>query len=131
MSKLCLFENVTGGKIKVLDFHIIKDHVPGCSHIYLIFPGLFDEDSSLPSAIDPGIIPRNYEEYSESEEIGAGDGRRRNKKVTINGVEVKLKYCRVCQIFRPPRSCHCAICDNCVERFDHHCPWIGQCIVMG
>jgi len=82
----------------------------------------------LVSTIDPGIIPRN-DGSSIEETAGTSDGTRR-KRVTINGVELKLKYCRICKFFRPPRSCHCAICDNCVEKFDHHCPWIGQCIAL-
>ncbi|XP_015577875.1 probable protein S-acyltransferase 1 [Ricinus communis] len=81
----------------------------------------------LVSSTDPGIIARNYQ--TPLEEIGTSEGSRR-KKVTINGVELKLKYCGICKIFRPPRSCHCAICNNCVEKFDHHCPWIGQCVAL-
>ncbi|KAF9589260.1 hypothetical protein IFM89_022178 [Coptis chinensis] len=77
------------------------------------------------SAIDPGIIPRN--DKISVDGVGSSDGSD-SKRVRVNGVEVKLKFCRICKIFRPPRSCHCAICDNCVEKFDHHCPWIGQCI---
>ncbi|KAK9285818.1 hypothetical protein L1049_025019 [Liquidambar formosana] len=79
----------------------------------------------LVSGIDPGIIPRN--DQSSIEEVGTSNGTGK-KRVTVNGVELKLKYCRICKIFRPPRSCHCAVCDNCVEKFDHHCPWVGQCI---
>uniref|UniRef100_A0A2N9I7I4 S-acyltransferase n=1 Tax=Fagus sylvatica TaxID=28930 RepID=A0A2N9I7I4_FAGSY len=79
------------------------------------------------SAIDPGIIPRN--DQLSTEDVGTSDGTRR-RKIIVNGVELRLKYCRICKIYRPPRSCHCAICDNCVDKFDHHCPWIGQCIAL-
>lgn len=39
-----------------------------------------------------------------------------------------LKFCRTCQIRRPPHCSHCKHCDNCVLDFDHHCFWIGNCV---
>ncbi|KAL9323815.1 hypothetical protein ACSQ67_008672 [Phaseolus vulgaris] len=91
----------------------------------------------LTSGRDPGIIPRNAhppepEGFEGSLDVGAGQTPQlrlpRIKEVEVNGMTVKVKYCDTCMLYRPPRCSHCSICNNCVERFDHHCPWVGQCI---
>lgn len=95
----------------------------------------------LTSGRDPGIIPRSehppqVEEDGDSSMLPA-DWQvnqastsiiRPTKEVLVNRVIVRVKYCHTCMLYRPPRCTHCSRCDNCVERFDHHCPWVGQCI---
>ena len=44
---------------------------------------------------------------------GGGEGRR---------------WCAECQVFQPVRAKHCKACGRCVERFDHHCLWLGSCV---
>ncbi|KAG6479877.1 hypothetical protein ZIOFF_063353 [Zingiber officinale] len=91
----------------------------------------------LTSGRDPGIVPRKTHPpepqiLEGTNEIGGVQTPQlrlpRVMDVTVNGKTVKVKYCDTCMLYRPPRCSHCSICNNCVERFDHHCPWVGQCI---
>ncbi|KAK1804287.1 hypothetical protein P4O66_020029 [Electrophorus voltai] len=109
--------------------------VPVCAVILFLFVMAMLLRTSFS---DPGVLPRALpEEASFIEmEIEAANGSvpagqrppPRIRNVQINNQIVKLKYCYTCKIFRPPRASHCSICDNCVDRFDHHCPWVGNCV---
>lgn len=76
--------------------------------------------------IDPGIIPRalNHDIMN----IKDKPLQKFIEIIHVNGIQIRLKFCSTCCIYRPPRSSHCSICNNCVEKFDHHCPWVGNCI---
>merc|ERR1712127_515339 len=77
---------------------------------------------------NPGIIPRSDEVPQVPESQLNVWGLPGPRYLRINDVTLRQNICSTCRIYRPPRSKHCSVCDNCVLRFDHHCAWLGTCV---
>ncbi|KAJ5726374.1 uncharacterized protein N7483_007731 [Penicillium malachiteum] len=89
------------------------------------------------SVVDPGIMPRNMHPLPP---VSTSDdpltlGPPTNDWVMVKlatsesaAMDVPVKYCKTCSIWRPPRCYHCRVCDNCVETLDHHCVWLNNCV---
>ncbi|KAF8434941.1 DHHC palmitoyltransferase-domain-containing protein [Terfezia claveryi] len=87
------------------------------------------------SVSDPGILPRNLHplEGDDSDDLLSVPptntwARIRPPAKNLIPIEVPVKYCRTCRIWRPPRCHHCRVCDNCIETQDHHCVWLNNCV---
>lgn len=92
----------------------------------------------LSALSDPGVLPRAHLLSAaptfhpiQPEEGGEGEDPAttlRVRSATVSGQSVRVTWCETCQIWKPPRAHHCRDCDACIAQFDHHCPWIGNCV---
>ncbi|XP_067398130.1 palmitoyltransferase ZDHHC12 isoform X2 [Emydura macquarii macquarii] len=72
------------------------------------------------SLMDPGFVESDEEEKVEMNE---------EQRIMIPQFprNVRLRRCGYCML-KPMRAKHCQLCQHCVRRYDHHCPWIENCV---
>ncbi|CAF1150239.1 unnamed protein product [Adineta steineri] len=87
---------------------------------------------------DPGVVPRpSADEVLQTE-------KENNIQTDLNGnyfpsippprtilvrnFPYASSYCYTCRVYRLPRVSHCSMCNVCIQNFDHHCPWINNCV---
>lgn len=101
--------------------------LPAIGKLYLFTNALFGITFALclfcffrALLIDPGFLPKNRASRIEQRETV--------EELLRLGTLDSRHFCIDCLIRKPLRSKHCKICQRCVAKHDHHCPWINSCV---
>ncbi|XP_062854327.1 palmitoyltransferase ZDHHC12-A [Trichomycterus rosablanca] len=77
------------------------------------------------SLMDPGYVL-----FDSDTQIAPVDSNAEELEQMITQCDSlpRQRRCGYCFVLQPMRAKHCKKCKKCVRRFDHHCPWLDNCV---
>lgn len=78
---------------------------------------------------DPGKVPDDW--ANAQEHVHGASSSDEDVGDDEDGGSVPPRWCSKCDKPKPERCHHCSICQRCVLKMDHHCPWVGNCVGFG
>jgi palmitoyltransferase len=85
---------------------------------------------------NPGNVPSGWIPQASSHGV--------TQEQTSEASRVRSRWCRKCEVLKPPRTHHCKTCgrsvslmsfrnfadprERCIPKMDHHCPWTNNCV---
>ncbi|KAJ8303223.1 hypothetical protein KUTeg_019619 [Tegillarca granosa] len=85
------------------------------SQYVVVFVMLLPNQDTTWSFFNGGAVPRGNATKENIMRMGLRDG------------QVVFK-CPKCVSIKPDRAHHCSICQRCIRKMDHHCPWVNNCV---
>jgi hypothetical protein len=77
----------------------------------------------------PGEIPNDDTQWDY---MGEDAGNSAFSRAPLSLQEMKKsgerRHCKWCGKYKPDRCHHCRVCQTCILKMDHHCPWIYNCV---
>lgn len=95
--------------LNCLNFSLIPDYFTSIYVTLVTLEGLL---FLLMVFRDPGILPADHKQSLEY----------------LYECNDPTSICVPCRRIHYNRSRHCYLCGHCIQKFDHHCPWIGNCV---
>lgn len=83
--------------------------------VFFLFCKKYLKSTQLSNYCFKGAVPKGNATKEMIKQMGFREG------------QVIFKCTKCCSI-KPERAHHCSVCQRCIRKMDHHCPWVNNCV---